>query len=300
MTALPTVPVRIKVYDPSGSPVAAGRVTARLDRTDYMDGYVIAPETLQGETDDAGLCTLNLWPNELGTSGSLYKIVAYNPDDQNRRYLNVLVAVPKAACQLEHILQQQPFPPIDAAQAALQAAQGALADVTEQAQIATAKAAEADADAISAVSSATAAGLSESSASASASSASISEGNAATSASTAGQQAGYATSAAAMADESADAALASQNAAANSASAADKSASEAAEHRTLAQDWATKTSGEVVAGQGYGAKKYAQDASAAQAAAQASADSFATSLAAVATNLVSTQAMFANYIATHP
>lgn len=152
MPALPTVPVRISVYDQSGSPVSGGRVTARLDRTDYMDGYVIAPETLEGETNDAGLCILNLWPNELGTSGSLYKVVAYNPDDQNRRYLNVLVAVPNAACQLEHILQQQPFPPIDAAQAALQAAQSALADVTEQAQIATAQAGQAAASAEAAAS----------------------------------------------------------------------------------------------------------------------------------------------------
>jgi trimeric autotransporter adhesin len=137
MPTLTTVPVRITVFDQSGHPVSGGRVTARLDRTDYMDGYVIAPETLEGETDDAGLCILSLWPNELGTSGSLYRVVAYNPDDQNRRYLNVMVAVPNAACQLEHILQQQPFPPIDAAQAALQAAQSALADVTEQVQIAT-------------------------------------------------------------------------------------------------------------------------------------------------------------------
>ncbi len=133
---LPTVPVRVSVYDQGGQPVATGRVTARLDRTDYMDGFVIAPETIDGLTDQAGLCVLNLWPNELGTTGSLYKVVAYNPDDQNRRYLNVQIAVPNSACQLEHILQQQPYPPIDAAQAALQAVQSALAGVTEQAQIA--------------------------------------------------------------------------------------------------------------------------------------------------------------------
>lgn len=42
----------------------------------------------------------------------------------------------------------------------------------------------------------------------------------------------------------------------------------------LAKDWATKTAAEVVAGQGYGAKKYANDAAASAAAAAATASTF--------------------------
>ena len=41
---------------------------------------------------------------------------------------------------------------------------------------------------------------------------------------------------------------------------ANSKASEASGSALLAQDWATKTASEVVSGQGYGAKKYAQDA----------------------------------------
>lgn len=37
-------------------------------------------------------------------------------------------------------------------------------------------------------------------------------------------------------------------------------AGDASTSASLAKDWATKTGGEVVAGQGFGAKKYAQDA----------------------------------------
>jgi lysophospholipase L1-like esterase len=50
--------------------------------------------------------------------------------------------------------------------------------------------------------------------------------------------------------------------AAASAAAAASSAGAASTSATLAQDWATKTSSEVVVGQGYGAKKYSQDAAA--------------------------------------
>lgn len=91
-----------------------------------------------------------------------------------------------------------------------------------------------------------------------------------------------------------DAAANSQSAAASSASSAQdwaaktsgevvagqgygakKYANDASGSAASAQDWATKTSAEVAAGQGYGAKKYAQDASASATAAAASAASIA-------------------------
>jgi len=63
-------------------------------------------------------------------------------------------------------------------------------------------------------------------------------------------------------------------AAAGSADTASGQASAASDSTTLAQNWATKTASEVVQGQGYGAKKYAEDAAASANAAAASYDSF--------------------------
>lgn len=77
-----------------------------------------------------------------------------------------------------------------------------------------------------------------------------------------------------------------QSAATESAASATNSAASA----TLAQNWATKTSSEVITGQGYGAKKYAQDAASSVAAISTSANQAvasaetATAQAAIATS----------------
>lgn len=120
-----TVPVRVSVYDQAGNPIAGGRVTARLDRTE-ISGALVFPELTVSSTDQAGLCILHLWPNALGSRGSSYRIQAYNPDD-GRRCLDAQVVVPNSPCRLEEILQLDPFPTRDAAQQALIALQAAQA-----------------------------------------------------------------------------------------------------------------------------------------------------------------------------
>lgn len=132
---LPTVPVRVSVYDQSGDPIAGGRVTARLDKTEISGAALVFPELTESTTDAAGVCIINLWPNALGAHGSSYRVQAYHPDT-GRRCLDAQVVVPNGPCRLEEILQLEPFPARDAAQQALIALQAAQANVSAQVQTA--------------------------------------------------------------------------------------------------------------------------------------------------------------------
>lgn len=101
------------------------------------------------------------------------------------------------------------------------------------------------------------------------------------------------TAATTQANNSAASATASANSAtasANSASSAASSASAASSSATLAQKWATQTGAEVVAGQGYGAYKYAIDAAASAQAAANSANFFVGQGFAAGTRLLFAQA----------
>ena len=128
---------------------------------------------------------------------------------------------------------------------------------------ATAAAQSADAAAASAINASNSAEAAESSATAAAASATAAESsatNAQTYANTATTQATEAAGSATEAAESASAAASSATAASGSASTATTQASNAADSAALAQKWATQTTAEVVSGQGYGAKYYADQA----------------------------------------
>jgi hypothetical protein len=153
--SIPTVAVTCIAYDQNGNPVIGGLFRARLDRTETYNGFVV-PEQVTGTADANGVVVLQLWPNALGVAGSSYRITAINPDTR-QQYLNTTAVVPNSACNLHEIIVAAPFPPIDASEQALIAAQGALALVTAQAGIATAAATEAQGHADDAQDSATAA-----------------------------------------------------------------------------------------------------------------------------------------------
>jgi hypothetical protein len=153
--SIPTVAVTCIAYDQNGNPVIGGLFRARLDRTETYNGFVV-PEQVTGTADANGIAVLQLWPNALGVAGSSYRITAINPDTR-QQYLNTTVVVPNSACNLHEIIVAAPFPPVDASEQALIAAQGALALVTAQAGIATNAATEAEGHADDAQDSATAA-----------------------------------------------------------------------------------------------------------------------------------------------
>ena len=139
---------------------------------------------------------------------------------------------------------------------------------------ATAAAQSADAAAASAINASNSAEAAESSATAAAGSATAAESsatNAQTYANTATTQATEAAGSATEAAGSASAAASSATAAEGSASTATTQASNAADSAALAQKWATQTTAEVVDGQGYGAKYYADHAANSAASASTSA-----------------------------
>ena len=171
-----TVPITCTFNDQNGNPIAGARVTAKLNKIEIYQGMLVA-DTATAVADANGVAVLNVWPNALGTQGSLYAITAISPATGGK-FMDAMVSVPNSACNLHQILNIAPYPAIDAAQQALAGAQGALALVTEQIDIATTKAGEASASAGNASTSAANAAISASAASAQASNAAASAASA--------------------------------------------------------------------------------------------------------------------------
>lgn len=127
--SLPTVAVAFIAHDQNGNPVAGARVQAKLDQTEIYQGFVV-PEVVEATADATGAVTLDLWPNELGVAGSAYQVRAWNPDT-GKKFLDARAVVPNANCNLYQILVQEPYPPIDASEQALIAAQAAALSAQE-------------------------------------------------------------------------------------------------------------------------------------------------------------------------
>ena len=73
MSNLPTVNVTARVYDQSGKPIHKAVVTMRLTTVERYSGYIV-PREVRAETDAAGKAVLAVWPNELGTESSEYRV----------------------------------------------------------------------------------------------------------------------------------------------------------------------------------------------------------------------------------
>jgi hypothetical protein len=101
---LPTCAVSCSVSDDSGDPVAGAVITARLDRFEIYEGYVV-PTLTEVTTNASGTAVLNLWPNQLGSTASVYTIRIVAP---NGKTLKTTATVPNVASASLHLIANLP------------------------------------------------------------------------------------------------------------------------------------------------------------------------------------------------
>lgn len=131
MSNLPTVNVRCLVHDQSGAPVSGARVTAQLTALEVNAGYV-TPAVTRAFTDNNGVATLPLWPNELGATATRYQFKIYNP--VSKQLVALYATVPNSDCDLHVIADLPPYAGKSESQVALDAALAAAAVSIEQAR----------------------------------------------------------------------------------------------------------------------------------------------------------------------
>ena len=244
---LPTCNVLCAVNDNDGSPIEGAIVTAKLDRFEVHDGYVV-PDLISGTTGANGKCTLALWPNALGSTQSSYSIKIVAP---NGKTLRTTATVPNVSDANLHQIANLPAYEgksdgqliIDAAVAAVApavaaklAAETAASNAATSASTASSSASAAESSATTAASHATAAQNSANSASTQAGTATTQAGIATTQAGIATTQAGNAATSAGAAETSAIAAAGSADTAATNAAEAETSATAAAASQAAAEN----------------------------------------------------------------
>ncbi len=180
--SIPTCAVVCRIDGQDGLPIVGATVSAQLDRYEVHEGYVV-PDYAEATTDAAGLATLNLWPNALGSTESSYTV---RIDTPKGKPLKTRCVVPNTDTVLLHEIADLPAYDgkpdgqlaADAAAvsaAAAQDAQGAAQTSASQAQ---ASATAAQGSATAAAASKAAAAQSESNAAASSASAADSQAGA--------------------------------------------------------------------------------------------------------------------------
>lgn len=88
----------ISVDDFGAEPEAGYRITAKLTKADEVTGTIVAPSLHQVYTDEAGVAELDLWPNELGTTGSLYRIKIFSRGGQ--KIIEKMIVLPAVGASL--------------------------------------------------------------------------------------------------------------------------------------------------------------------------------------------------------
>lgn len=109
-TSIPTVAVTARVYTQDGKAVAKALVALRLTTAERYGGYIV-PREIKVETDARGVAVLHIWPNELGTEGSEYRVSIRIPEGNGTRTVNGHAVVPNSDCDLSDIMELPGYEP---------------------------------------------------------------------------------------------------------------------------------------------------------------------------------------------
>jgi hypothetical protein len=93
--ALPTCSVLCMMHDQNGDPVPGATFEAVLSRFEIYEGYVV-PARVVATADESGLCTLQLWPNQLGATASGYNVLMRAPSGKAQRVVATVPNEPTA------------------------------------------------------------------------------------------------------------------------------------------------------------------------------------------------------------
>jgi len=124
--AAPTVNITANVFDQSGAPVVGALLTVTLDRPEPTAIGYITPIVQTFTADANGIAVMPLWPNELGTISSSYRIKAKHPTT-GKTLFDVTATVPNVDAQLSLIANHPVYPGKSPGQLAIDAAVAALA-----------------------------------------------------------------------------------------------------------------------------------------------------------------------------
>lgn len=109
-TSIPTVAVTARVYTQDGKAVSKALVALRLTTAERYGGYIV-PREIKVETDARGVAVLHVWPNELGTEGSEYRVSIRIPEGNGTRTISGHAVVPNSDCDLSDIMELPGYEP---------------------------------------------------------------------------------------------------------------------------------------------------------------------------------------------
>ena len=116
------------LQDLLGQPASGFHVVFDLTRTDYESGKITVRGSESVSADQSGEFSIELEPNEGKTQSSQYTVKVYEPTGTRRQVWSTTITVPDAATvDITAIIDEPPYPSVDAAQQALQAVQAASA-----------------------------------------------------------------------------------------------------------------------------------------------------------------------------